>query len=90
MKKASFLTATFLWCYCLNAQVVYQTASFLLEINSKSEVVKLVDRQNNVNYVPADHPGYLVRVKTTSRKELAPINLQADKNLLHILFGLFL
>lgn len=76
MKKASFLTATFLWVSCLHAQVIYQINGFLLEINAKAEMVKLVDRHNNVHYVPADHAGYLARVKTTSKKELAPIKMQ--------------
>lgn len=47
----------------------------------------LVDRKSNVNYVPAAHAGYLVRVKTTNKKELAPSKMQANKNLLHFSFA---
>ena len=69
----------------INAQLIFKTGSFLMEVNENSEIIKLLDLKNNVNYVPEIHPGYLVRVKS-SGKDLAPLHVKVKKNMLYFTF----
>ncbi len=69
----------------LPAQHVYRTTGFSLEINGKGQVIVMNDLKNQINYVPAGNPGYLVRIKSNG-KDLAPSSVKVQKNLFYLTF----
>ena len=85
MKKMIFLFFGLCLYININAQLVFKTGSFLMEVNANSEIVKLLDLKDNINYAPGLHPGYLVRVKS-SGKDLAPLQMNVKKNILYFTF----
>ena len=57
-----------------------------MEINSKSQVVKMADIDNKTNYVPEGNPGWLIRIGNIDNKKLTPIKMSVEKNLLNLFF----
>ena len=84
MRKTLLLLLAMLLGMTLSAQQVFRTSSFSIELDQKAQVVKMTDIRNDVNYVPAGKPGYLVRVKSAG-KELVPSGMKVQKNILRSL-----
>ncbi len=68
------------------AQHVYRTPGFAMEINGRGEIVKLTDLKSQRNYAPDGRPGYLVRVKSIGGAEILPTAFKAKKGLLTFAF----
>ncbi len=85
MKKTVTILLVLGLCSTARAQHVFKTKSFLMEIASGAQVVKLVDPKSQRNHVPPGRAGYLVRVKAEG-KELAPTALDVKKDVLSLTF----
>lgn len=69
-----------------NAQQVFKTRGFLVEVGPNARIVRLVDLKTGKNYVPEADPGYLVRVKAGGR-ELTASALTVRKNVVDLTFA---
>ena len=85
MKKIIYLLSGLCLSFTLSAQHIFKTGNFLMEINSKSEIVKLIDLKTRINYAPEGNPGYLIRIKSQG-KDMTPTSMKAKKNLLYFTF----
>jgi hypothetical protein len=85
MKKIGTALLVLGLCSTAQAQHLFKTKSFLMEIASSSQVVELVDLNSRKNYVPEGRAGYLVRIRTEG-KELAASSLTVQKDVLSLAF----
>lgn len=68
------------------AQHVYTTPGFAMEINGRGEIVRLADLKGSRNYAPDGHPGSLVRVRNIGGAEILPTAFKAAKGRLGFTF----
>lgn len=66
-------------------QQVLKTTAFQMQIGPKSEIIRLLDVKNNINYAPQGQPGYLIRVKS-SGMDLLPLEVKVKSNMLSFIF----
>ena len=85
MKRLVFSLLGICLSFNMNAQHVFKTMSFEMELNSRSEIVKMIDLKSNSNYVPQGHPGYLIRVKSDG-KDLTPKEFKKKDDMLYFTF----
>jgi hypothetical protein len=85
--KSSIIIST-IWLCCLSgafAQISLKTPSFLLEINSKGEITRLENPVTQINYLPANEKGYLIRLKKGAQI-WTPESCSFKNNILHFKF----
>ena len=71
--------------FSISAQHIYKTTNFLMELNSSSEISKMVDLKANQNYAPEENRGYLIRVKSAGI-ELTPKKMERKDDMLFFTF----
>lgn len=69
LTAVSILPFFFLLCSCGQKGLIYETDSFLIELNGSGKVINLKDKYRNVNYLPPGETSPLVAIRINGAYE---------------------
>lgn len=73
-------------CTTLRSQTTFETDFLRCTLDGAGRITALSDLRSGINYVPAEAPGYLVRLRLHNRQALAPLRMQRKGNKLRFSF----
>lgn len=82
MKNTLTVLSILLFAITLNAQVVFNTENLKLRISAEGRITELSASESNINYVPYENPGCLLRLRNTDKIELNPEGMKIENEML--------
>lgn len=85
--KAIILAVSIFFCsLAVNAQTYFTSGGLQIGLNPKGEITNLINNATGYNYVPAQNPGFLLRIRSTSNEIQNPLSVKVQKSILTFKF----